>query len=82
LKGTYVVLGALAVVVLLFSVVGAWLFHSRFKMYRESFENGFGNWYANADVPGDPNNPGHPVEWYIKRVAKVSRSGNILLSYS
>jgi len=79
LKRTYVILGVLAVVFLLFSVVGAWFFHSRFKTYRESFENGFGNWSTNADVPEDPNNPGHPVEWYIKRVAKVSRSGNYSL---
>jgi hypothetical protein len=79
LKRTYVILGALAVVVLLFSIAGVWFFYSRFKTHRESFEDDFGNWSANADVPEDPNNPGHPVEWYIKRVAKVSRSGNYSL---
>jgi hypothetical protein len=62
LKRAYVILGALAVVVLLFSIAGVWFFYSRFKTYRESFEDDFGNWSANADVPEDPNNPGHPVE--------------------
>lgn len=59
--------------------MGALIFYSRFQTYSESFENGFGEWSADADVPEDPNNPGQPVEWHINRVTNVSHSGQYSL---
>jgi len=41
----------------------------------QSFEEGFGDWVSDADVPLDPNNPGQPVEWHISLVSNVSHSG-------
>ena len=46
---------------------------------KEGFENGFGEWTADADVPLGPNNPGQPVEWHINRVTNVSHSGQYSL---
>jgi|SRR3990170_352056 len=39
-------------------------------------DTNFGDWTANSDVPADPNNPGSSVQWHIRRVSNVSRSGN------
>lgn len=38
-------------------------------------ETNFGDWTANQHVPQDPNNPGHLVQWHIRRASNVSRSG-------
>jgi len=38
-------------------------------------EENFGEWSANKQVPQDPNNPGHLVQWHIRRASNVSRSG-------
>lgn len=75
LKKAHVVLAALATVAITLSVVGFLIFYSRFNTYSENFENGFGEWSPDADVPQDSNNPGQPVEWHINRVANVSHSG-------
>jgi hypothetical protein len=74
LKKAYVVFAALATVAIMLSVVGVLIFYSRFHKYSEGFENGFGEWSADADVTEDPNNPGQPVEWHIDRVANVRKS--------
>ncbi len=29
----------------------------------------------NGDTPQDPNNPGHAVQWHIRHVSNISRSG-------
>ncbi|MGB9683645.1 MAG: hypothetical protein ACPL1Z_01785 [Candidatus Bathyarchaeales archaeon] len=79
MKKAYVVFVALATVAIILSVVGALIFYSRFQTYLENFENGFGEWSADADVPEDPNNPGHLVEWHINRVANVSHFGQYSL---
>lgn len=78
MKKAYVVFAALAVVIML-SVVGCLIFYSRFQTYSESFENSFGEWSTDADVPEDPNNPGQPVEWHIKRVTNISHFGQYSL---
>jgi hypothetical protein len=33
-----------------------------------------GEWFINGYVPQDPNNPGHTVQWHIKRVSNISHS--------
>jgi hypothetical protein len=38
-------------------------------------EENFGEWTTNKHVPLDPNNPGHPVQWHIRRVSNISHSG-------
>jgi hypothetical protein len=46
----------------------------------EDFEHGIsegnlGEWSINGDAPQDPNNPDHTVQWHIRRVSNISRSG-------
>jgi len=53
----YFVIGILIVII----TVAAWYFYPTPVVYKESFENDFGGWMADADVPLDPNNPGHSV---------------------
>jgi len=50
-------------------------------MIREDFENGFGGWVADGDVPPDPNNPSHFVEWNVTRVTGVARSGQYSVKF-
>jgi len=52
------------------------------KTIREDFENGFGEWGTDADVPLDPNNPGHPVEWDITHSTDVANSGQYSIKLS
>ena len=67
----YVVIGILIVT----SGVVVWYFYPTHLVYTESFENDFGGWIADADVPLDPNNPGHPVDWNVSRVTPLAYSG-------
>jgi len=52
-----------------------------FQIVREDFEEGFDGWIADVDVPLDPNNPGHFVEWNIIRSKDVSYSGEYSLKF-
>ena len=67
----YFVIGIVIVV----SVVAVWYFYPKPIVYNESFEEDFGGWVKDADVPPDPNNPGHPVAWNVSRVASLAHSG-------
>jgi len=67
----YFVIGILIVT----SGVAIWYFYPTPLVYTESFENDFGGWIADADVPLDPNNPGHPVDWNVSRVTPLAYSG-------
>jgi len=51
------------------------------QVMKESFENDFGGWVADADVPPDPNNPGHTVEWSITRATTTAHSGQYSLRF-
>ena len=44
-------------------------------VYNESFEEDFGGWVEDADLPLDPNNPGQYVAWNVSRVASLAHSG-------
>ena len=77
MKKVYV-LAALMAALIIF-VISVWLLLPSPQKYSESFENGMGTWIADADVPEDPNNPGQPVEWHIRRVENPSRSGRFSL---
>ncbi|MCW3993364.1 MAG: hypothetical protein NWE85_02215 [Candidatus Bathyarchaeota archaeon] len=67
----FFVIGILIVII----AVAAWYFYPTPVVYDESFEKDFGGWMADADVPLDPNNPGHPVNWNVTRVAPLAYSG-------
>jgi len=67
----YFIVGMLIVV----SGVAVSYFYPKPIVYNESFEEGFDNWEPDADVPPDPNNPGHPVAWNVSQVAFPVHSG-------
>ncbi len=71
------VIGALVVV----GILSAWHFYATINpaLYDEGFEQGLGDWVKDADLPLDPNNPGHPVAWNISRVTSLSSSGQYSL---
>lgn len=77
MKKTY---GLFAVIIVAFSIIYALYFHSSSQAFREGFEEGFG-WTSNADVPLNPNNPGHTVDWHIKRVIGFAHSGQYSLEF-
>ena len=72
------IIGILVVI----SAAVAWYFYSKPISYNESFEQGFGGWIKDADVPLDPNNPGHPVAWNVSRVASRANSGQYSVEMS
>ncbi|MDZ7702319.1 MAG: hypothetical protein U5J98_09800 [Halobacteriales archaeon] len=45
----------------------------------EGFEDGLSPWEQGADVPEDPNDPGHPVAWRISRSTAQSAAGGASL---
>jgi hypothetical protein len=67
----FFVIGMLIII----SVVAVWYFYPKPIVYGESFEEGFGNWEADADVLPDLNNLGHSVAWNVSRVASLAHSG-------
>lgn len=46
------------------------------EFFSDSFENGFGDWTLDSQVPEDPNNPGETVAWKIERTSDISLSGD------
>jgi hypothetical protein len=62
-------------------LVWLFLFYNASQKIKEDFENGFGEWAIDADVPLDPNNPGHFVEWSITRSTDVASSGQYSLKF-
>lgn len=72
--------GILAAIVVT-SLISAWYFHSDPEIVQEDFENGLGEWVADADVPLDPNNPGHVIEWHVRNATNVAHSGQYSLEF-
>jgi hypothetical protein len=70
-------LGALILV----GILSVWYFYPTTEPVRhdEGFEEGLGDWVKGADLPLDPNNPGHHVAWNISRVTTVSSAGQYSL---
>jgi hypothetical protein len=62
-------------VVLLASALATWYLLPKPVVSTESFEEDLGGWTEDADVPPDPNNPGHDVAWDISRVTSLAYSG-------
>jgi hypothetical protein len=67
--------------ILLVSILVAWYFFPKFVVYQEGFEQDFGGWIKDAQVPLDPNNPGHPVAWDVSRVTSLSHSGQYSIEF-
>ena len=65
-----VVIGILTVI----SAAAGWYFHPNPRLYDEGFEENFGGWKGDADVPPDPNNPGSLVDWNVSRVTSPVKS--------
>jgi hypothetical protein len=66
-----VVIGILTII----SVLIGWYFYPKSVIYDEGFEEDFGGWIRDADVPPDPNNPGSLVVWNASRVTSPVKSG-------
>lgn len=77
----YVALVVMVATALMAVVLGVLNKSSNLQAIQESFESGFGEWSADADVPPDPNNPSYPVEWHVNRVNNVSYSGQYSLRF-
>jgi len=66
-----VVIGILTII----SATAGWYFCPKPVIYDEGFEEDFGGWEGDADVPPDPNNPGSLVDWNVTRVTSPVKSG-------
>lgn len=64
-----VAIGAVAV------AVAAWYYYPKPNVYSEGFEQDFGGWIKDADVPLDPNNPGQHIAWNVSRATSRAHSG-------
>ncbi|MEM3627073.1 MAG: hypothetical protein QXZ25_03495 [Candidatus Bathyarchaeia archaeon] len=73
--------GFFAIVIVVICIIYAWHFYQNPQFLKENFEDGFGEWAPDADVPQDPNNPGHPVDWHIERVSGFAHSGRYSLEF-
>ncbi|MEM0008142.1 MAG: hypothetical protein QXR89_07775 [Candidatus Bathyarchaeia archaeon] len=80
MKRIYVILTVVTVIAIVLGVTGTRILRSPL-VYFESFEDGFGRWVIDADVPEDPNNPGQPVEWHIGSTSNVQRTGQHSLEF-
>ncbi|UCE95145.1 MAG: hypothetical protein JSV51_05240 [Candidatus Bathyarchaeota archaeon] len=69
------------VILIIAGILSVWYFYPSPNpaFYEEDFEQGLGDWLKDADLPLDPNNPGHSVTWNISRVTKISSSGQYSL---
>ena len=68
-------LGVVIVILTIISIAAGWYFHPNPIRYDEGFEEDFGGWEGDADVPPDPNNPDSLVDWNVSRVTSPVKSG-------
>ena len=68
-------LGVAIGILTIISVAAGWYFHPNPLIYDEGFEEDFGGWEGDADVPPDPNNPGSLVDWNVSRVTSPVKFG-------
>jgi len=72
-------LGFVIGVLTIISIAAGWYFYPKQVIYGEGFEEDFGGWEGDADVPPDPNNPGFLVDWNVSRVTSPVKSGQCSL---
>ncbi|PVX27287.1 MAG: hypothetical protein CW716_03075 [Candidatus Bathyarchaeum sp.] len=68
-------LGVTIGILTIISAMAGWYFCPRPIKYNEGFEQDFGGWTGDADVPPDPNNPGSNVYWNVSRTTSPTRPG-------
>jgi len=68
-------LGVIIAILTIISAIAGLYFYPKASSYTEGFEQDFGGWTVDADVPPDPNNPGSRVDWNVSRVTSPAKSG-------
>jgi len=68
-------LGVAIGILTIISIAAGCYFHHNPLRYDEGFEEDFGGWEGDADVPPDPNNPDSLVDWNVSRVTSPVKSG-------
>jgi hypothetical protein len=68
-------IGFIIGILVVISAAAIWYFYPKPNAGNESFEQGFGGWIPDAEVPLDPNNPSQPVAWNVSRAASRAHSG-------
>ncbi len=68
-------LGAAIGILTIISATAGWYFCPKPITYNEGFEQDFGGWTEDADVPPDPNNPDAHVDWNLSRTTSPAKSG-------
>jgi hypothetical protein len=68
--------GIIITILTIISVGAGWYFYPKPARYDEGFEEDFGGWIGDADVPPDPNNPSSLVDWNVSRVTSPVKSGH------
>jgi len=74
-------LGVVVGILTIISVATGWYFYPKPVRYDEGFEENFGRWIGDADVPPDPNNPGSLVDWNVSRVTSPVKSGQYSVEF-
>ena len=74
-------LGVVVGILTIISVAAGWYFYPKPVRYDEGFEEDFGGWEGDADVPPDPNNPGSLVDWNVSRVTSPVKSGQYSVEF-
>jgi hypothetical protein len=79
LKKKYSIVALLVTVAIAIGILSVLYVNLASNVITEDFEQNtgegdFGEWFINGHVPQDPNNPGHTVQWHIRRVSNISRS--------
>ena len=72
-------LGVIIAILTVISIAAGWYFQRNPVIYDEDFEEDFGGWEGDADVPEDPNNAGSLVDWNVSRVTSPVKSGQYSL---
>lgn len=68
-------LGTIIAILTIISAMAGWYFYPKQATYTEGFEQDFGGWTGDADVPLDPNNPSSLVDWNVSRITSPAKSG-------
>jgi hypothetical protein len=65
----------IGILIIIISATAGWYFYRNPAIYTEGFEEDFGGWEGDADVPPDPNNLGSLVDWNVSRVTSPVKFG-------
>ena len=74
-------MGAIIGILIVISSAFGWYYVTIPTPLDEGFEEDFGGWEWDADVPPDPNNPGSFVDWNVSRVTSPVKSGQYSVEF-